>query len=215
MKDLKNIFKPNLDIKKNAYLNWRFDKGDSDEEKFWELGSSYFEVASYLIDICIKDNINSKLDGWIFPILFNIYQGLELYLKSYNHLLNPEKKIITGGHDIKSISGEIYNKLVELKTNNNEIITIYEEYKIVRKFINMMYDNTSEDTTFVRYPINYNLEDFFYVGGKKKVNGNGEIYFDNFTIDIIELAKWINCINPILEKHIYFWDSLKNPEKYW
>lgn len=214
MKDLKDIFKPNPDIKKNAYLNWRFDKSDSDEEKFFELGSSYFEVASYLIEICIKDNINSKLDGWIFPILFNIYQGLELYLKCYNHLLNPEKKIINGGHNIKSISGEIYNKLVELKTNNNEIITMYEEYKIVRKFINMMYDNTSEDTTFVRYPINTNLEDFFYVGGKKKVNGNGEIYFDNFTIDIIKLAKWINYIQPILEKHIYIWDSLKNPDKY-
>lgn len=215
MEKLRNIFKPNPDIKKNAYLNWRFDKEDSDEEKFWELGSAYFEVASHLIERCMEDNINSKLDGWIFPILFNIYQGLELYLKSYNHLLDPEKRIINGGHDIRFISEEIYNHLVELKANNNEIEKIYEEYKIIRRFIKMMYENTSEDTTFVRYPINYNLEDFFYVGGKRKINGNGEIYFDNFTIDIVELNKWLNYIKSILENHMYYWDSSQNPEKYY
>lgn len=217
MNNLKDIFITNHEPHKNAYLNWRFNKEDSNEEKFSELGDAYFEVATHLINICIQDNINSKLDGWIFPILFDIYQGLELYLKAYNHYLNSQKSIKSGGHDIRSISGEIFNKLMELKTNNKdnkEIEEIFEEYKIIRKFVKMMYDNTTTDVSFVRYPLNNKMEDFFYIEGNKTINENGNFYIDNVTIDIERLNDWINCIHPILEKHIYYWDYRKNPEKY-
>ncbi len=210
MECLKDIFIANTDIHKNAYLNWRFDTEDSNEEKFYNLGDAYLEVASYLINESLKNNYGSKLDGWIFPILFDIYQGIELYLKAYKHLLNPTERIKNGGHDIWSISESIYNQINSLK--QTEFKEIVEEYEIVREFIKMMYDNTSRDTTFVRYPLNKNLEDFFYIGGKEKINGLGETYTDNITIDIEKLNNWINVIHPILEKHIMFFYSNTTPK---
>lgn len=218
MCDLKNIFIANPEIDKNAYLNWRFEKYDSDEKKFIELGDAYFEVAIHLIEICKKDNYGSRLDGWIFPILFDIYQGLELYLKAYNHYLNPKDKITDGGHDIRSIGERIFSKLQELKTKYKdggkkiEIDNIYEEFKIVRKFIKMLYDNTTADISFSRYPLNTDMEDFFYIGGKEEIGENNNLYMNNITIDIERLNEWINCIYPILEKHIYYWEEAKNLE---
>lgn len=215
MDKLENIFITNYDTHKNAYLNWRFDKWDSAEEKFRVLGNAYFEVASNLINICILDNTNHKLDGWIFPILFDIYQGLELYLKAYNHYLDPQKAIKNGGHDIRSISGDIFNKLTNLRESNQdneEIKEIFEEYKIIRKFIKMMYDNTTNDVAFVRYPINNEMEDFFYVGCKT-INENENLYIDNVNIDIERLSDWVNSMHSILEKHIYYWDYKRNPDK--
>lgn len=218
MDDLKNIFISNPEIDKNAYLNWRFNKYDSNEEKFIELGSAYFEVAIHLIEICKKDNDCNRLDGWIFPILFDIYQGLELYLKAYNHYLNPEGNMTARGHNIKSICECIFNKLQELKTKykddgkKTEIGDIYEEFKVVRKFIIMLYDNTTADISFSRYPLNTDMEDFFYIGGKEELDENNHLYMGNITIDIERLSEWINCIYSILEKHIYYWKDVKNLE---
>lgn len=211
MGKLENIFITNYDKKNKAFLNWRFDKWDSDEEKFSELGNSYFEVAINLMDTCIEDNSNHKLDGWIFPILFDIYQGLELYLKAYNHYLNSQKLIKSGKHDIRCISEEIFNKLKNIKESNQdsqEIKEIYEEFKIIRKFIKMMYDNTTDDTTFVRYPKNNEMVDFFYIGGKKIIE-NGNEYIENVTIDVEFLIDWVNSMHSILEKHMYYWSDKK------
>lgn len=205
MDELKDIFTYNPDIRKNAYLNWRFNETDSDEVKFSKLGNAYFEVAANLINNCLEDNITHRLDGWIFPILFDIYQGLELYLKAYHRILFPEDKITKGGHNIRCISQEIFNKLLELKTVDVGIEDLYKGYKVIEEFIAMLYKNTSTNVTFVRYPMDNTPEDFFYIGGREQ---------GNIVIDIEQLANWLNIAHSALESQLCFWDARKNPENY-
>ena len=72
------------DIYATAYLNWRFDSKRDVEIKFYEMGKAYFATALSLIDTCLANNRDKKADTWIFPILFHIVHGIEVYLKGFN-----------------------------------------------------------------------------------------------------------------------------------
>lgn len=102
MKIIPNYFEFTGDIEHSAYLNWRFDSINNTENQFYEMGKAYLETAIQLVDICLKDNIDNKADIWIFPILFNVVHGIEIYLKGFNSqiricLFNPQKPLIFQG----------------------------------------------------------------------------------------------------------------------
>lgn len=197
---IEKLFEPNIDIDKNAYLNWRFEKNDSDIEKFIELSYDYFDVSMYLIDETLKKcKNNDNLDGWIFPILFDIYQGMELSLKAYNKLLYPDKKIKYGGHNIISLSYDIEKELTEKLKNDKSAKKIYEDFLIIKKFIKTLYDNTSNDETYVRYPKDKNLNDFFYIGGREKEK-NGNVYYENIVIDVEKLKEIMPMVKLIFKE---------------
>ena len=80
----------------NAYLNWMFDDGngrlDAPEAKqrAWDLktlGKSYLDNAEMsLATLIANGNAHGEFDTAVFPILFNIWHGIELLLKSGNTL---------------------------------------------------------------------------------------------------------------------------------
>ena len=80
-----------------AFLNWNFNVPDFTEEleskysvnlqnnyeSFHQLGYGYLNAAYVLLKYYLSNNPTYDADLVIFPIFFNIQQGLELYLKSF------------------------------------------------------------------------------------------------------------------------------------
>ena len=190
LKELPNYFTSFDDIEHTAYLNWRFDSIDGVEGKFSQMGRAYFDTVIVLIDDCIKNNNMHKADVWIFPILFHTVHAIEVYLKAFNSIYRRYLRLqdceldssrIEGKHDIKQLC-QTAMKL--LKDNGDK--EILEEFKFVEKFINILYQHTS-DMTFARYPISSSKENHFYVNK-----------YDNITINLYVLRQWVLRVYMIL-----------------
>ncbi|MBQ8459881.1 hypothetical protein IJ541_07250 [bacterium] len=191
MKDAKNPFDTCYSLDTTAFLNWRFDPSDRVEAHFFRLAEGYFEVAIYLLRECIEaTGTHNILDIWIFPILFNIVHGIELYLKGFNSLYPIYKKLekfegieessIKGKHDIK----QLHNVAMSLINNNHDKV-FKKSLLYVRKFIDIIYEYT-DDMSFGRYPI-----------GKSKSTKDPHFYVsrENVTLDLTNLYVWVKRIS--------------------
>ncbi|MGN9235493.1 hypothetical protein ACTM8Z_09430 [Atopobiaceae bacterium HCP3S3_D6] len=106
---MKDIFSYNIDLSRNAYLNWRTDKVDQ-AHNLYVLASDYADGAVSLVNVILEDNRDKKADALIMPIMYCIDQSIEVYLKAIIRRI----EMITGDvrsnfktHDIK----ELYNAL--------------------------------------------------------------------------------------------------------
>lgn len=180
------------DPHKTAFLNWRFDFYRDVESQFFEMAKAYFETSLELLDRCIADNHDHKADIWIFPIMFNVVHGIEVYLKGFNSLYRILTKLhhdeyqeskIEGKHDIKQLC-HVATKLLS-DSKNTEIL---KDMRFVFKFIEILYQNTN-DMTFARYPVTAKGEKHFY---NKQA--------DNVTIDLNVFRQWILRVYAILER---------------
>lgn len=189
-KEMPNFFDDTY-ISGAAYLNWRIHPHQDIETQFFNLAEGYFEVAISLIKQCIENNESRRADIWIFPILFNIVHGIELYLKGFNSLytkymaLNEESELIDskieGTHDILQLCETALSKIKQ-----DEEKEFFNELKFVKKFIKHIYDNT-EDMAFARYPINKKKDKQFYVSNQ------------NVVINLNYLLCWVIKVKDILE----------------
>lgn len=191
MKSLPSYFDFTGDIKRTAYLNWRFDLFRDLENQFYDMAKGYFETSLALIDCCLSDNSSHKADLWIFPIVFNVVHGIEVYLKGFNsqyRILAKLKKDeyqatkIEGKHDIKQLCQVA---LSMAKANHDKDLLL--ELTFIRKFIEILYANT-DDMTFARYPVTSKGEKHFYVKQK-----------DNVTIDLDVFKQWVIRVFRILD----------------
>lgn len=189
---LPNYFNFSRNIETTAYLNWRFDLNRDLEKKFFDMAKGYFETSIALIEQCLADNRDKKADIWIFPILFNVVHGIEVYLKGFNSLYrihmdlqnydDPRNSKIEGKHDIRQLC-QIAVKLL-CDTKNEELL---DEMLFVQRFIDILYQNT-EDMSFARYPITAKKENQFYIEAE-----------GNVTIDLNVLRQWVLRIANILD----------------
>ncbi|MDD2216138.1 MAG: hypothetical protein PHE41_06190 [Eubacteriales bacterium] len=198
MRNLPNYFDFTGDIDNSSYLNWRFDSFINLENQFYNIGKAYFETSLALIDLCLSDNRDKKADIWIFPIMFNVVHGIEVYLKGFNSqlkILNKleneehEKTKIEGKHDIKQLCQVAIGQIKA--GNRNDIL---DEFLFLQKFIDILYDNTN-DMTFARYPITAKGARHFYVEQK-----------DNITIDLNIFKVWVKRVYHILDSFTGFVD---------
>ncbi len=167
-KKMDSIFQYNKSIEKTAYLNWRMEEDISHRSQFVIIGKSFFSTAYNLIQQCSNDNTDKKADSWIFPILFSIVHGIEVYLKAINvcfHIIlkKPNAKI-EGGHDIKQLCCVAKSLITEYKLKNRgtESEHLLTAIKVVENFIKNIYEKTN-DMTFARYPMDKNKTGHFYV----------------------------------------------------
>lgn len=204
---LPNYFEWSGDIENSAYLNWRFDFSRDIENQFYEMGTAYFETAIALIDKCLENNNDKKADIWIFPILFNVVHGIEIYLKGFNSQIKIFEKLeiqefqeskIEGNHDIR----QLCDVAISLIKNSSQK-ELLPEFKFVKKFIEILYENTN-DMTFARYPINKKGKSQFYV--KKR---------GNITIDLDIIRIWIYKVFSILSGCTGFVDFQIDEMKEW
>jgi hypothetical protein len=189
---LPNYFDSSENIQTTAYLNWRFDFNRDLENKFFDMAKGYLESSIALTEQCLANNRDKKADTWIFPILFNVVHGIEVYLKGFNSLYrihmdlqnydDPRDSKIEGKHDIRQLC-QIAVKLLR-DTRNDELL---DEVLFVQRFIDILYQNT-EDMTFARYPITTKKENQFYIEAE-----------GNVTIDLHVLRQWVLRIAHILD----------------
>lgn len=192
-KKLESIFQNNADINKTAYLNWRMGFRHTSRAQFVVLGEAFFSTAFNLIQQCLEDNSDKKADSWIFPIMFNIVHGIEVYLKAINAVLsvvlNKKHGITEGGHDLKGLCGVARKLIIEYK-NEKKCDTTEQMFlgiKLVERFIENIYDKT-DDMTFARYPLAKNRQGHFYIQT-----------FDNEVIDLERLEEQIIYLFNMLE----------------
>lgn len=191
---MESFFVQNRDIDKTAYMNWRVSAQKDVTSQFWILADGYFETAILLIDTCLNDNFDKKADIYIFPILFNIVQGIELTLKAiidYLNIILHETPSIRNGHNIKQLIEEAIERFKEFNAveKSNEIEQSITALKLVQNFIRNIYEKT-DDMAFARYPINTKEKEMFYAATYENVVVNLEILREQATyvITMLELV---------------------------
>lgn len=206
---MKKIFTYNEEINKNAYLNWRTNRYEP-IKNLQVLADGYMESSIELAKICLKDNTDKKADILIFPILFSLNQGIELFEKSIYYCMNillGHKNKYPNNHKIREIWYAVKNKIIEygfdeaagrgekeFKSMIHPLENYLDElyFKIGKSGdINMAYHNID----FSRYPLNNRGEVHFYID-----------IFDNEVVDLevfVEVAKKIfDCLS-CLSRYYY------------
>lgn len=122
------IFLGEKDIKysdpdKYAFLNWRFDASNITRQHIFgnfEMGKAYLSNAILtLYSIICSNNKGVVADSLIFPVLFNVWHGIELLLKS----------------GITSIS--ILSSMPETTKTTHQIASLAEDFEAALKSIEM------------------------------------------------------------------------------
>ena len=182
----------------SAFLHCRFDFSRDIEGRFFSMAEGYFEASIELIERCLENRRGNRADIWIFPILFNIIHGIEIYLKGFNSLYRihaglkneekrPESKI-EGKHNIR----QLCQVAIKMLRDNKEA-ELLDEMLFVEKFIDILCENVDEkDMDFARYPIKRNKDTHFYAHAKP---GDEE----NVTINLNVLCQWVLRIFKILD----------------
>ena len=205
--NLPNYFGNFGDFRNSAYLNWRFDSFTDLEVQFYNMGQAYFETSLALIDICLENNSNKKADIWIFPIMFNIVHGIEVYLKGFNSQYRIYEKLkkyeyeetkIEGKHNIKQIC-EVAIKLAK----GNKDDHLLKELTFIKRFIDILYENT-DDMAFARYPITQKKAKQFFVEDT-----------ENVAINLHVLKQWVTRVFRILDTCTDFIDIQIDQIKEW
>lgn len=203
-----SIFQYNQNVEKTAYLNWRSNKYTNQRRQLVVMGDNFFSSAYNLLQQCINDNGDKKADSWIFPIMFNIVHGIEIYLKAINVILNivlnEQNQVIQGGHDIKQLCQTSKSLILKYKNRNKNETTdqMWTAIKVIENFIENIYEKTN-DMTFARYPMDKNKNGHFYIQT-----------LDNSVIDMELLEKQMVIVYKMLE-FIYQTPELEqelNPE---
>lgn len=188
-----SIFQYNQNVEKTAYLNWRSNKYTNQRRQLVVMGDNFFSSAYNLLQQCINDNGDKKADSWIFPIMFNIVHGIEIYLKAINVILNivlnEQNQVIQGGHDIKQLCQTSKSLILKYKNRNKNETTdqMWTAIKFIENFIENIYEKTN-DMTFARYPMDKNKNGHFYIQT-----------LDNSVIDMELLEKQMVIVYKMLE----------------
>lgn len=188
-----SIFQYNQNVEKTAYLNWRSNKYTNQRRQLVVMGDNFFSSAYNLLQQYINDNGDKKADSWIFPIMFNIVHGIEIYLKAINVILNivlnEQNQVIQGGHDIKQLCQTSKSLILKYKNRNKNETTdqMWTAIKVIENFIENIYEKTN-DMTFARYPMDKNKNGHFYIQT-----------LDNSVIDMELLEKQMVIVYKMLE----------------
>ena len=209
-KKMESFFVQNPNVEKTAYMNWRINFDHSWASQFKTIADGYYDSAIKLIDICLDNNFDKKADSLIFPILFNIVHGTELYLKAINASLNTtigEMETIEGGHQILQLCQTAHKKLQDIKkiTNICDIDDMLTAMKLVENFIKLIYEKTA-DMSFARYPIDSKKKDMFYVATRENI----VIDLEKLRIQFLYVYSMIEFIYDTLDTYQEFIEEIKD-----
>ena len=178
---MKKVFSYNSDIYKNAYLNWRTERHEP-IHNMNVLADGYFGIVFQSIKGCLADNRDHAADVLIFPILFSMNHGIELFEKSIcwsvNILLGYTQSYNTDSHDIRNIWYTVKQKITQFgfsseapKETFDSMIVTLESYlkELYTTIIRDSMDDARHNIVFSRYPHDKNKESFFYINQCKNV----------------------------------------------
>jgi hypothetical protein len=180
---MKEIFSNNINISKNAYLNWRTNRY-SQIYNMILIAKGFMMSSVMLAEQALNDNRDKKADIIIFPIIFNANHAIELYLKAITWALNillEKDGRIEGKHDIKQIFYVVRSRVNELEKNpedkkqfDNLTINLREYIEeLFKKIENESKWKYKDNMDFSKYPLNEKYVNHFYIDE-----------FDNVVIDL-------------------------------
>lgn len=213
---MNKVFSTNEDVYKNAYMNWRTDKYQP-IHNLKAMAEGYFESAEILLQACLADNFDHKADGLIFPILFSINHGIELYVKSICWSLNVllgYNSTFADNHDIRGIWYAAKQKIQTYgfdygreKADFLRMIAPLERYlnEIYRSIMTENLNDAYHNIDFSRFPASRNLHNHFYVN-----------QYDNVVVDLENLLGWCenlsDCLSALAETYyslvLQKWDTV-------
>ena len=197
MKPIINSY--NSDINKNAYMNWRTSYRNQ-VDNLCVLADGYYEAAKLIADNVLEDNSSKRADALVYPMIFDLDQCIELYLKAIQWMLNTLLGNIDrfeGGHNLIGLYGTMIKllddfdkKYPESKGNRKDFNTMMSG---VKSYIDELKTVVPQDDwrtmDFPRYPImSDKVTDHFYIADK-----------DNVTIDVAYFRQRIEDIHDALE----------------
>lgn len=194
----------------NAYLNWIFDNDMGSDEKYhmaWcdkELGKAYLQNAAMSLSSLLDGQPNDpEFDVLIFPVLFGLWQSVELQLKAGNRLCDlllkdpTNYKYVT--HDLSILRDDFERKLARLGFRNvkNNHLSGMDEFIDECKTKNAHFD-------FARYTRMSDGSEQFYL---KKNPTTG--FVENTCVDMYELGRIMaNIIEHLPEVTSYLYDYI-------
>ncbi|MDP5277172.1 hypothetical protein [Chengkuizengella axinellae] len=211
---MKEVFSYNIDIRKNAYLNWRTSKHDEINNMI-VLAEGFMTSAILLAEQVLNDNRDKKADSIIYPILFNVNHGIEVYLKSIswslNKILNNSEKTFIKNHNLLELFNDVKTlvTIFEGDTNKKSSINMMES---LENYITELYSKIENVTPkgkkiynidFSRYTLDYNGEPQFYIN-----------QFDNVVVDIENFVSLFEKIHSSLDgiaiQYLDYFEQLEN-----
>ena len=177
--------------KYHAYLNWMFDDGngrmDSDVNAqncwdFKQMGNAYLKNAEVVLSYLLEQGPDyTESDTMIFPVMFNVWHGVELLLKSGNimcdlYLGQPVQNY--SKHTIDAYSDQFRSKMKKLgftKIDSQQLKGLVE-FVDECKAKNAHFD-------FARYTMQSDGNKQFYN------TPDSEGFVRNVTVDLLELAR--------------------------
>ncbi|MFY0782903.1 hypothetical protein AB1K18_21825 [Peribacillus simplex] len=187
---MKDIFSYHTDINKNAYMNWRTNRFDH-IHNMHVIAEGFMNSAITLTETCLKDNHDKKADMLIFPILFNLNHGIEVYLKAMcwnlNQLLN-KTETFESSHNLKNLIKATKKLTVEFDKRTEALQWSFQLEKYIDELytkIETVKDNGRKfyDITFARYSLTRDLEPQFYI-----------TEFNNVVIDLENFVQFFNDV---------------------
>lgn len=176
----KSIFSQNTDIDKTAYLNWRMDSYD-DEENMSAMAEAYFQAANILVESVLRNKRMHQADALIFPIIHTVNQMIEIYVKSVIKLISRLNKDKTGrskSHDIDKLVIEMRGKIIKQEGKTKEfdayidpLLSYIDELKQLENI-----NDTHVGMDFSRYPLDTNEQAQFYVRQSKNIVVDMEVF---------------------------------------
>lgn len=174
-----------------AFLNWRFDNlmGSNNKDNPFqivkdncEMGKAYIASAIItLYSIEYNGNLYNEADALIFPVLFNIWHGIELWLKSsiaaINLLKNNTDETLKQHHDLYEYVYVLKDEMYKFGLNHTAEIALTELEILIEelKRVNARFD-------FARYSFNNHGDYQFY----NAPYGDDNQWQKNLPIDLIQ-----------------------------
>lgn len=179
----------------NAFLNWRTDAPSF--SSFYTLGAGFLSQSFITLQtLFINKNEGDEADSIIFPIMFSLWHGIELMLKSGIKLCreiqhNNEK--VPGDHQLKQLFVLFIKELKKFSFIKAE--------SLLKPVKNLIQDFENHNVNFdaFRYPVDSDWNQQFY----NKPDDSG--FVENIAISLKKLEKQIleiiDCL-PIIIRFI-------------
>lgn len=148
----------------------------------------YKEAADTLLSQAISSNDISKLDTWVFPVLFLYRQYVELQMKdmvlNYGNMdLKVQKSFLKkSSHNLMKIWNELKPMLENIACDNKE----KNDVEIVESYIQQLHDRDPNSMVF-RYPIRKDLQ--------KALDKEYRINLKNLSERMIELENFFSGVD--------------------
>lgn len=205
---MKGIFSYNVDIEKNAYLNWRTHRHEHIHNMI-VLANGFMSSSLFLTKQVLIDNRDKKADSLIYPILFNINHGIELYLKAISwslNILTKTGKEFRTNHHLNELLQDVKSLVYLFESDTEKLKEFATRIKPLENYINELYSKIEKvkpdgkkfySIDFSRYSLTLQGEPQFYINE-----------LDNVVVDMENLFEVFGQIHKSLDgiaSH-YLWD---------